>query len=44
MINHEMNIPYYIMNDDNLASILDASKEAYIDDNDLRKLLVELPH
>lgn len=30
------------MNDDNLASILDASKEAYIDDNDLRELLVEL--
>lgn len=37
-----MSIPYYIMNNNSKTSILDASNNAYIDDNDLKELLVEL--
>ena len=35
-------IPYYILNEDGKSEVISSNNEAYIDDNDLRELLIEL--
>ncbi|WP_405268719.1 hypothetical protein [Methanobrevibacter sp.] len=37
----EKNVPYYILDENGAAESISSNKEAYIDDNDLKELLID---